>query len=196
MPVTNYKTQRWQEAIAGLAFESGRVRIESAAAAEIAGAGDAAEARAHYEAGMNRMQHGHREWAVGEFRTAILLAPDEPRLYEGLGYALISKGKSDMALAAYRTALDLEPARLSARVGVAKALDSGSRELEALAAWQDVLALEPDHAAAHNRLASLNYFAGNYAQALSHYERAEALGHPVPAQLRPLIEKKLANPDA
>ncbi len=191
MPVTNYKSERWQQAIAGLSFDGGRVSIDHAAADAIAVPGALVEAQQAYDAGLSEMEQGHREWAVGHFRTAVLIAPYEPQMYEGLGYGLLSKGESAEALAAYRTALDLHPGRLSALVGAAKALDSASRELEALAAWQAVLAVDPEHAAAHSRLASLSYFAGEYQQALGHYQRAEALGYPVPTQLRPLIEAKL-----
>ncbi|MFG0252544.1 MAG: tetratricopeptide repeat protein [Phycisphaerales bacterium JB038] len=191
MPVTNYKSERWQQAIAGLTFDSGRVAIDRTVADGIAAPGALAEAQAAYDAGMAEMEQGHREWAVGHFRTAVLIAPFEPSMYEGLGYGLLSKGKSDQALAAYRTALDLQPARLSALVGAARSLDSASRAMEALTAWRDVLAVEPQHAAAHSRLASLYYFAADYERALAHYERAEALGHHVPVQLRPLIEAQL-----
>jgi Flp pilus assembly protein TadD len=191
MPVTNYKSERWQQAIAGLSFDAGRVTVDHAAADAIAMPGSLAEAQQEYDAGMAEMEQGHREWAVGHFRTAVLVAPYEPQMYEGLGYGLLSKGKSAEAVAAYRTALDLHPGRLSALVGAARALDNGSREMEALAAWQDVLAVDPVHAAAHSRLASLCYFAGEYQQALAHYDRAAALGYPVPTQLRPLIEAQL-----
>ncbi len=194
MPVTNYKTERWQQAIAGLSFDSGRVAIDHAVADAIATPGSPSQARAEYDAGMAEMEQGHREWAVGHFRTAVLTDPDEPLMYEGLGYALLGKGKSDWAVAAYRTALDLEPGRLTSLVGAAKALDSASRSAEALVAWRDVLAVDPANANAHGRLASLNYISGDYEAALAHYRQAEALGYPVPLQLLPMIEHSLATP--
>ncbi|MCK4873011.1 MAG: tetratricopeptide repeat protein [Phycisphaerales bacterium] len=192
-PPSNFKVERMRRAMAGLSYDTGRVVIDHAVADAIAVPGTREQAMVEYERGQAELEQNHRTEAIGAFRTAILIAPDDPQMYEGLGLVLMSKGRLAEALAVYDTALDLDPSRVSAMVGIANVLQRSAEHDLAIEAWQAVLDAEPDHALAHGRLAVLLYYTGSYDEAMTHLDRAEALGYLAPAQLRSLIASGVGN---
>ncbi len=192
-PSEYHKALLWR-AMRGLRYESGRVEIDEPVAATIAQRGTRAQAMSEYERGKTLLRRNMRIQAIEAHTRAVLIAPDEAVLYEGLGAALLAKGKTAEALAAYRTALDLDPQSLPARSGLADALQRQRRFEEAVEVYREVIRLDPSHAEAHSRLAILLYYLDDDDAAWAHVHNAEALGSSVPAQFRELLARRTPEP--
>lgn len=195
-PPSHYRSALLADAMRGLRYDSGRVEIDHAVADTIARRGTRAEALAEYERGRELLQRNQRILAIKAHTRAVLIAPDEPLVYEGLAAALLAKGKVAEAVAAWRTALDLDPERLEARLHLAEALQRQRRFAGAAATFRQVLKQDPQCAAAHARLAVVLYYLGDDAGAWQHVHRAEALGAPVPPQFRALLARRTPEPPA
>ena len=65
---------------------------------------------------------------------------------------------------------------------------------QAIETWGRVLAVDPNHAKTHERLAIVLYYLHDYQQSWRHVHAAEALGHQVPPQFRPLLEARMPEP--
>jgi Flp pilus assembly protein TadD len=128
--------------------------------------------------GSNRTIEG-----VESFVQAVLLAPDLPPAYSGLGRALVRKGKHPEALGCFRTALGLGADPVEHQFMIGDVLQRLGRVEAAIATWREVIAVAPDHGLAHGRLASILFVTGDYGAARSHLAEAMALGAPVPSQV-------------
>ena len=132
--------------------------------------------------GLNR-----RNEALATMTRAVLLAPENPWAYEGLGDALVVRRKYEEAGAAFRTGLALAPdsAQLNHKLGdILVRLDDRST---AVGLFQRALELDPDHAPARERLALQLYYLGRSAEAWAEVHAAEARGDTVPPQFRALL---------
>ena len=194
MPVTVSKQQRLQEAMEGLRYESGRGEIDRKVAGEVRDGGADADAMASFERGEELLAENRRVEAIEAFTLAVLIAPEVPALYEGLGRALKDKGLMEEAKAAFGSALDRDPDFLDARVQLAVATEMLGRQEEANRAWRDVLALAPDHVQAHTRLAIGLYYLHEFDAAWEHVHRVEGMSHEVPPQFRILLANRLSDP--
>jgi tetratricopeptide (TPR) repeat protein len=193
-PPSEYRKALLWRAMRGLRYDSGRVEIDEAVAATIAQRGTPAQAMSEYERGRTLLRRNMRIQAIEAQTRAVLIAPDEAVLYEGLGAALLAMGKTPEAVAAYRTALDLDPQRVPARLGLADALQRQRRFEESADAFRDVIRLDPSHAEAHSRLAILLYYLDDDAGAWAQVHEAEALGASVPPQFRELLARRTPEP--
>lgn len=193
-PPSEYRKALLWRAMRGLRYESGRVEIDEPAAATIARRGTRAQAMSEYERGETLLRRNMRIQAIEAHTRAVLIAPDEAALYEGLGAALLAKGKTPEAVAAYRTALDRDSQNLAARLGLADALQRQRQFEEAAEAFREVIRLDPSHAQAHGRLAILLYYLDDDASAWAHVHNAEALGAAVPPQFRELLARRTPEP--
>lgn len=192
----DYRQERMQQAMRGLVYDTGLVEIDQPVAAELTGGRNPQAAQAEYEEGW-RMLHevNDRVGAIAAFTRSVMLDPDVPRHYTGLGRALMLKGKMNESLAAFRTALLMNPDDFDAQLGLAQAMERGNGSSEdAILAWQRVLELDPSHDEAHVRLAILLYYSGDYAESWDHVHQAEAMGQGVPPQFRPLLASQMAEP--
>lgn len=185
-PSETHRSSRLEQALAGLAFEGGRVRAVSPRA-ESGVIQRTAASRTLLQEGDDQLLAGRRIVALERFADAVLAAPELPEAYSRLGLALRVLGRVDEALAAYATALDLDPERLDALAGRARVLELRARFPEATLAWHDVLAHHPEHGRAHARLAVDWMLAGDAEAARQHLAVADRLGAAVPSQLRPLL---------
>lgn len=193
-PIENYKEQRLADALRGLTYDTGRVRIDEEAARDIAQRGSIEEALAEARRGEALLADNYRLDAIRAFTRAVIIAPDAPETYRGLAGALAKKGLTQNAEAALRAAIDLDPDYVDAWFDLGHVRQLEGRFPEAIDAWNEVLARTDDHADAHHRLALANYYEENYADAWTHTQRAEALGTPVPPQFKPLIQRKMSEP--
>jgi tetratricopeptide (TPR) repeat protein len=193
-PPSEYREALLRQAMRGLRYESGRVEIDEPVAAAIAQRGTREQALVEYERGKALLRRNMRIQAIEAHTRAVLIAPDEAVLYEGLGAALLAKDKTAEAIAAYRTALDLDPRYSAAHFGLADALQRQRNFNDAAAAYREVIQLDPNHAPAHTRLAVLLYYLDDDAGAWAHVHRVEALGSSVPAQFRELLAQRTPEP--
>jgi hypothetical protein len=184
----DFKEKRLADAMAGLAYDSGRVEIDPAAAARMPGRGDRRAAEKAYHQGLHQLfEVNDRVASIGAFTRAVLIYPGEARYYCGLGQALLHKGKMKEALAAFRTAVEADPAYFDARYHLARAVQMREGPEKAAAAWEAVLGLDPGAGEAHGRLAILYYYMGNNEKARFHVRRADELAYDVPPQFRRLL---------
>jgi Flp pilus assembly protein TadD len=181
----------WQEAIAGLSFDTGRVIVEDAL---VDGGPELYQAK--MAEGREKLQSNHKTPAVKAFAEAVRAAPQRVEPYVALGYAMITKGKTGLAEACYRTALDLDPGHVEAQTELAMTLSRERRRPEAIEAMDRVLELEPDNAFAHERLAIWHYYSGDFASAWDHVNAARRLDHRMPPQFMELLNEQMAEPES
>jgi len=186
------QAERWEQATAGLTFETTSGLVEVAPL--VTGSGLAAGehlAEAERLVGENRVMD-----AMEQYGLALRNDSDLAAAYAGLGATLERKGKQESAIAAFRTAVDRDADNLDFRYQLATSLWTASRQGEAIEEMNAVLAADEDHAGAHERLAVWSYYTGDHDAAWRHLHRAEALGKEVPAQLVALLEQQAPDPDA
>lgn len=192
-PVTRYKDERKRLALRGLDYASGRV-VPTAEAAELVSGVDARLAEQELARGRGMTARNETLDSVAAHTRAVLLAPDEARMYEGLGLALYTNRLYRQAEAAFRTGLDLEPSSASLHYwmgDVSWRLDERER---AVAELEEALRLDPRHGAAYVRLASLRYYLGDDAGAWRALHAAEDLGAPLPSALRGHLAQRMPEP--
>jgi len=180
-PAEEYRERQLDEALAGVSVVDGRLVAEPApplSADELAGDLDAVD---------DLLDRGLRAAAITRAVAAVRGAPRSAEAASALGRALLTTDRTKVAVAAFAVASELAPRDVDARflLGVAFARDG--RAEDATVAWRDVLVLEPDHGAAHARLASVSWLAGDVEAAARHLVAAEAVGAAVPGQLASLV---------
>ncbi len=191
----SYKEKRLADALRGLAYDSGRVVVDTAKAEPIPGAEVFASAGDAYQRGLYFLfEKNDRVAAIGALTRAVIMSPDNPDHLAGLGQALLRKGMEDEAIAAFNTALDLAPDHFEAQKQLAWALQMGGDYEAAKQAWLRVIDLDAGDGEAHGRLAVLEYYLEDYESAWASVARAEALGYKMPAQFLPLLRDKMPQP--
>jgi Flp pilus assembly protein TadD len=180
------RERQWQEAIAGVSFDTGRVIVERPL--------DANEYQASMDEGRAKLEINHKTPAVKAFVEAVRAAPDRVEPYIALGHAMIVKGKIDLAEASYRTALDLEPEHVNARTALAMTLSREGHRDEAIETMNEVLEIDSANGFAHERLAIWHYYEGDFATAWEHVHAARRLDHPMPPQFINLLDGKMPDP--
>jgi tetratricopeptide (TPR) repeat protein len=194
-PIEDYREERLKAALRGLRYESGEVTIDEEVAPEIAQRGTPEEAMVAYDEGLNLLEvENLRTDAIAAFTRSVIIAPEEPEPYYGLGLALSQRGRMDQAEAAFRTALQHDGRYVDAQYQLAETLWKIGRQEDANAALRRVIELDGDHAEAHSRLSIGLYYVHDYSGAWDEFRAAEALGYEMPAQFRPLLEGQLAEP--
>ncbi len=193
-PVENYKEQRMREAMRGLDYSTGLVKL-NADSAQIARRGTredaarlAAEAKATFET-------NDFPAAIAAYTKAVIVDPTRAETYLGLSAALLPKGREKEAEAAIRTAILLAPKSIDARVALARLIDMRGESATTIAAWYEVLALDPKVAEAHGRLAIGLYYKGNQEEAQRHLHECEELGGSVPSQFKDMLLTELRSED-
>jgi len=188
-PIQQYKQKVLREAMQGLRYDTGRVRIDSEHPRNLEGVGTLEAARAKYRQGeFDLAYYNNFLGAIRKFSDAVIIKPDEPTFYLGLGKALEYKGRPEQAEAAYRTALDLNPELVEAHALLAANLYAAGKYQNAIDEWNLVVSLDPNNGEAHGRLALAYYYQNNYALSQEHLEQADRLGYDgIPPQFRPLL---------
>lgn len=189
-PRTELNEARFEAAIAGLDFATGRVVVVDS----MRGRRARASAPQLYEQGMEAMAANERTGSLTLLTRAVRSDPTMVAAYNGLGDALRYKGKLDHAIAAYRTALDLDPGFAEARFNLAMALAAQNHRDEAIDEMLAYLELEPRSAEAHERLAIWYYYNEDHATAWQHAHAAQDLGRPLPPQFQNLLEARMPDP--
>jgi serine/threonine protein kinase len=127
-----------------------------------------AEARAEGERKRRRL-------AVGAYRQAIKLRPNDAKAYYNLGYALRKQKKLDEAVDALRQAIKIEPDFAKAHNNLGNALRKQRKLDEAEAAYRQAIAIEPDNALAHNNLGTVLYEQKKLEESIVAFRRAIVL---------------------
>lgn len=188
-PIEQYKQKVLRQAMQGLRYDTGRVRIDPDHPRDIEGIGNIEAARAKYREGeLDLANYNNFLGAIRNFSDAVIIRPDEPSFYLGLGQSLDYKGRAKQAEAAYRTALDLDPELVEAHAFLAANLYAAGEFQSAIDEWNLVVGLDPNNGEAHGRLALAYYYQRNYTLSQKHLKEADRLGYDgIPPQFRPLL---------
>lgn len=193
-PIENFKQKVVIDAMRGLRYDTGRVVVDYGAGRSVEGVGDVQRAMALFAQAETLLHEQNMVLpALSTYTEAVMIAPNQSVLLNGLGVALLAKGKKAEAEAAFLTALDLDPGFVDARYNLGVLYNNFGEYDAATRSWSEVLRLDPNHAGAHERLASLNYLNGNLDAARMHARAAKQRGASLAAPLERLIESSGEN---
>jgi len=148
--------------------------------------GDDAAGHAGLAAVLGR--EGAYDDAVSHFEESLLAGSDHVPTLVSLASILAFKGRTDEAMTHYEHALELEPENVAARRSLAEFLFRLKRYRAAADHYLEVLQVEPELGVVHLQLGAALAVTGDYADALSHLERARELGQTVPDAVRERVE--------
>jgi len=185
----DYKNQRKYLAQRGLSYETGRVTIDPVEAPNVVAGPDPLQAQEEYERGRELIAKNKVLDALQAHTKAVLLSPQDPRMYVGLGDAMMRKPYTNKAEAAFRTALDLGLDTAELHFQLAWSLLHQSKRRAAIEELRATLDRDPSHVPALERLAINLYYEGDHAGAWDAVDRAEALGHTMPPQFIALLTR-------
>ncbi|HLY62846.1 MAG TPA: tetratricopeptide repeat protein [Terriglobia bacterium] len=138
-------------------------------------ASDADQVSAHLKQGGQFINKRDWDAALGEYREAVRISPNNAEAHIGAGRALGEKGDKDGALAEFKEALRLKPDSPEAHndlgwvVGLKGDYDGAAKE------YQEAIRLKPGYARAHENLAWALTQKGETEAALREYREAVRL---------------------
>ncbi len=115
------------------------------------------------------------EMAIGMYKRAIAIMPDEPVFHSNLGYLLLTANRLDEAVTLFRKALELKPDYVQAHHNLGVALDAQDYVCEAIECFRKALEIDPDFIPAQNDLAHALQSLGRIEEAIDWYTKALAL---------------------
>jgi tetratricopeptide (TPR) repeat protein len=163
-----------EKALAGLYVSDGR-HAEAIDAYRKVLTGHPRDADAHLGLGEALAGLGQTQEAEASLREAVAVDPSYWRAYAALGGFMFQRGRVDEAIGAYRRSTELVPSSASAWNSLGGALQLKGDFAGAETAFQKSLLLEPGKNA-YSNLATIQFSAGNFVDAVRNYERAVALG--------------------
>lgn len=170
----------WEAATRGVSFADGRLVVtEPLPDVDVAANRDRAAAAGEANERTDRVAYSV---------LALRGAADRADIVIELGTAMIGAGRIDLALVCFDRAVELAPRDPATHAARAEALARDGRLAEAIDAMQVTLTLDSTDGRAHRKLATWYALRGETELARTHLARAEALGEPIPPQLRTIIE--------
>jgi tetratricopeptide (TPR) repeat protein/tRNA A-37 threonylcarbamoyl transferase component Bud32 len=118
---------------------------------------------------------GSVDLAIGYYRAAVALRPDNPAAHYNLGLTLKAKGDLKGAITAYRRAIALDSKDPTTHYNLGLALDAIRDFKGAIAAYGQAIAVDPRYAPAHNNLGAALDQQGDLKGAIVAYRHAIAL---------------------
>jgi arylsulfatase A-like enzyme/Tfp pilus assembly protein PilF len=115
---------------------------------------------------------GRQEEAIGYFKKALALKPDDDMAVINMANAYRRLGRDDDALVGYRRFLELDPKNAQVRYEIAQILIDREQYVEARAELQRALDLQPSMAAARNALGVVALKQGDLRDAEAEIQRA------------------------
>lgn len=198
-PIENYKQARFREAIRGLDYSSGRVRVNPREAREVVPPGSPLRFDAQMQEANSLLEGNAYVESIAAFTKAVILNPESPDAYVGLAKSLRTKGELKMGLAALRTSLDLRPDHFETRFLFAEFLWQNNETAESKNTLEALVLLPAKtdedrryQGEAWRMLASAYWYDGNPRKALDAANKAIENGVDVPPQLLDLIHEALA----
>ena len=163
---TGPSSARLQQALTGLAFDSGRVRVVAALPEDTQPTpGGATQIDNQVR---QLLRQGRKRQALEAAVRAVRSSPANGPALTLLSLALRRAGLVDAAAAAARTAIDLQPHAAPPRIALARSLEQSGRYDDALAAWKAVAASTPSTPQVQRRLAALHHLLGDRESAARH----------------------------
>jgi len=132
--------------------------------------------------------------AIGLYRKAVELAPDDFEAQFGLGLALCDAKRPNEALPAYRKAVAIDPDDFEARFHLGCVLRRTGQLDEAIASQRKAIDLRPDFAPAHSCLSLALYAKGDYDAAWRQVHLTQKCGARVSPKFLEALRKKMPEP--
>ena len=184
-----YKEERKYLAQRGLSYDTGRVTIDPIEAPKVVSGVDPIQAQSEYQRGRDLIAVNKVLDALQAHTKAVLLSPEDPQMYVGLGDAMMRKPYTDKAEAAFRTAHDLGLDTAELHFQIAWSLLHQGKRAAAIDELNATLERDPSHIEALERLAINLYYEGDHVGSWDAVNRAEALGHSMPPQFLALLNQ-------
>ncbi len=132
--------------------------------------------------------------AIGLYRKAVELAPDDFEAQFGLGLALSDAKRPNEALPVYRKAAAIDPDDFEAHFHLGCELRRAGQLDEAIAEQRRAIDLRPDFAPAHTCLSLALYAKGDYDAAWRQVRLAEKYGAPASPKFLEALRKRMPEP--
>jgi protein O-mannosyl-transferase len=129
-------------------------------------------ALAHLRLGAALAKNGQTEGAIGQYREALKIKPDDAEIHSNLGLALFQAGQMEEAIGQYHQALALAPENAPARNYLGFALFTKGKTEEAIAQYLKALESAPENAEARNNLGFALFAQGKTDEAIAQYRLA------------------------
>ena len=127
---------------------------------------------AHTNLGGILFAEGKFEAAIGHYREAQRLEPDNLEALQDLGEVYSKIGKLEEAKACYQEAIRLQPEFYPARLSLGNVLQAEGRWNEAIASYREALRIHPDYAGAFYDLGNVYYQLRRLEEARGLFENA------------------------
>ncbi len=127
---------------------------------------------AHYNLAALLMGAGESAEAIAHFAAANRIRPNEPTVNNAFGAALLAAGRTEESISHLTAALNARPDYFDARYNLGNALASLGDFRGALAQFQAAVRINPEDANAEANLGSAFAEIGDIKQARLHYQRA------------------------
>jgi tetratricopeptide (TPR) repeat protein len=121
--------------------------------------------------GMQYYDSGLHQKAIGAFKLAIRIQPDNAKAHCNLGSVLRDLGMHREALEAYQQAIRIQPDNAKAHCNLGSVLRDLGMHREALEAYQQAIRKEPNCAHAHFNLGIIYNDLGEYKKAIEAYKQ-------------------------
>jgi len=133
---------------------------------------------------------GYLDEAIMEYRKALRLQPDVPDAQHNLKVALEAKRRMGSAGQQDTHSYDSRKQQAISHYNTANGLMRQGKFTEAILEFREAVRLKPDFGQAHNNLAVVLFFTGDYAEAWKEVDLARKYGaEPNPAFIKGLSEK-------
>jgi len=115
---------------------------------------------------------GRTAEAIGHFKRALQIEPNEATIHGSLGSALMKIGQTKAALTHFQQSLEINPKQASVHSSLGVALLETGRAEESLAHLQTAVKIDPADADAHYNLGNTFLHLGRANEAVAEYTRA------------------------
>ena len=127
---------------------------------------------AHNNYGVYLRDQKQPQEAIGQFKAAIEIAPNDFDAHANLGMSQLALGQTNEAIQSLKQAIAINPRDSTAHLALGKILDVSGEPVEAIEEYLIALRINPKSADAEAALAHANLKAGQIADAIAHYKTA------------------------
>ncbi len=117
-------------------------------------------------------EKGQNEASIAQWKSLAAANPDDARIHNNLGAALVRVGKFEEAITEYEKALELNPQYHLVYGNLARALSGAGQNDAAIQEFQKALVFYPDAADLHNSFGSTLAECGRVEEAAAEFEKA------------------------
>lgn len=128
----------------------------------------------NFNAGVRKLQKNQIKEAIKDFKTAILIDPEDANAYKNLGYAYVKTNQDEKAIEAYSQAVKYDSSDTKTMLTLGLEYQRTKKYDKAIELFKRILKLEPNNADAIANLALTYDMMGQPDKALEAYNRALA----------------------